>query len=206
MTRAASQQAYSGVRTRKRNRAAALFLALCTAGVLTACSSDDSTPDADKSSAPASSPVKDKPSQSTDPQARERQAVLKVYSRMWEEQVKAYAKADDKGTDLKKYVTKDALGLAMGDMLSMREAGTVTRGAPEHDTKVTSTDLDAKIPRAQLTDCLDVAKWETVKKKTGKALPVSPDMPMRYETTVDAEKWGKQWMITKIKTHGDRSC
>jgi hypothetical protein len=182
-----------------------LFLVLCAAGTLTACSSD-SDADGNKTAAPPSKPAKNKATKTADAQARDKQAVLKVYERMWEEQVEAYAKADDKGTDLEKYATKDALGLAMGDMLSMREAGTVTRGAPEHDTKVTSTDLDAKIPRVRLTDCLDVTKWETVKKKTGKALPISPDMPMRYETTVNAEKWGEQWMITKIKTHGDRSC
>ncbi|MFH8491925.1 hypothetical protein [Streptomyces longisporoflavus] len=113
----------------------ALLLARCATGALTACSSD-SDANAEESSAPASKPPSEKPSKSADPQLGEKKAVLEVYERMWEEQAKAYAKGSVRGTDLEKYATKDALGRVMGDILRMKQAGTVTKGAPSHATDI----------------------------------------------------------------------
>ncbi|MEU6680891.1 hypothetical protein [Streptomyces sp. NPDC046925] len=202
MTRAGNQQAYSGVRTRKRQRAVALILALCATGALTACSSDSGA-DAEKSSAPPSKPTADKPTKSADPQAGEKKAVLEVYERMWEEQAKAYAKGSIKGTDLKKYSTKNALGRVMGDMLGMKQAGTVTKGAPSHATEVRSMDLGKETPEARLSDCMDISEWKTIKRDSGEVQPLPSEQPTRFETTIEAQKWGKKWMITEFKPSAD---
>ncbi|MGW7067103.1 hypothetical protein ACWGII_18790 [Streptomyces sp. NPDC054855] len=150
----------------------------------------------------------DQPTKSADPQAKEKKAVIEVYGRMWEEQVKAYAKGDHEGTDLKKYSTKEALGGVLGDLLSMKQAGTATKGTPTHsDIEVTAMNLDREVPTAQITDCLDISKWQTVNKKTGKVQPFPTEQELRYETTADAERWGKnRWMITKLTPHGDKVC
>ncbi|MEU8868616.1 hypothetical protein [Streptomyces umbrinus] len=132
--------------------------------------------------------------------------MLKAYDDFWAEQVKAYGQADIKGTDLKKYATKEALGRAMGDVLVMKEAGTATKGAPTHEAQVTSLALTGKTPKASVRDCLDISGWKTVKKKTGAVQPFPSNQPLRYVTTAKAEKWGNQWMITELTPDGKRTC
>ncbi|MBB5109351.1 hypothetical protein [Streptomyces spectabilis] len=184
-----------------------MVLACCTAVVLTACSDSSDDDPADKSPRPpATSSASRQPAPSTDPLARDKLAVLRVYELMWEDQAKAYAQTDIKGTQLKRYATKEALGRTMGDLLAMKKEGTATKGAPSHSTKVLSLSPAPKVPRARLQDCLDISSWKTVKKKTGEPQPYPSDQPLRYLTTIDAEKWGKRWMITKITTHGSRTC
>ncbi|MDQ0956029.1 hypothetical protein QFZ24_010038 [Streptomyces phaeochromogenes] len=141
-----------------------------------------------------------------DPQAQAKGDVLQVYDAFWAEQVKAYGQADIKGTDLKKYATKEALGRAMGDVLVMNEAGTATKGAPTHDAQVTSLALTGTTPKASVRDCLDISDWRTVKKKTGAVQPFPSNQPLRYVTTAKAERWGKQWMITELTPDGKRTC
>ncbi|WP_138967871.1 hypothetical protein [Streptomyces sp. YIM 121038] len=159
-----------------------------------------------KSSPPAPSSAASEPAASTDPLAKDKKAVLQVYARMWQEQAEAYAQTDIKGTQLKRYATKEALGRTMGDLLAMKREGTATKGAPSHTTRVLSLSPARKVPRARLEDCLDISSWKTVKKKSGEPQPYPSNQPLRYKTTIDAEKWGKRWMITKITTHGNRTC
>ncbi|MFD5728948.1 hypothetical protein ACFWMT_22995 [Streptomyces sp. NPDC058368] len=132
-----------------------------------------------------------------DPASASKATVLKVYAHYWSEQVKAYAKADTKGTDLRKYATKEALGRSIADALSLKQGGNVMRGAPTSDAKVTSLDLDKKT--AVIRDCLDVSRWETVDQKSGKVLPFGDGALTRYESIATAEKWGAQWLITKVE-------
>ncbi|MFF1628221.1 hypothetical protein [Streptomyces sp. NPDC058272] len=173
---------------------------------MAACGSSDNAGSSSKSSPPASTSAPAATSASPDAQAQAKGEVLKAYDAFWGEQVKAYAQADIKGTDLKKYATKAALGGAMGDVLVMKKAGTATTGAPTHRAKVTSLTLSGDIPKATLQDCLDISNWKTVKKKSGKVQPFPSNQPLRYITTAKAEKWGKQWMITELTPEGDRTC
>ncbi|MFI5688389.1 hypothetical protein [Streptomyces sp. NPDC051636] len=183
----------------------AVSLALCAALTLAACSSSDGD---SKGSAHTSAPTSSKPSStaSADPQAAEKKAVLSAYDAFWTEQVKAYAQGDIKGTDLKKYATKEALGGVMGDVLVMKKAGTATTGTPKHRTEVAAITLSGSTPTATVEDCLDISNWKTVKKKSGEVQPFPSNQPLRYITTGKAEKWGKQWMITKLTPEGDRTC
>ncbi|MCX4993349.1 hypothetical protein [Streptomyces sp. NBC_00568] len=174
---------------------------------LSACSSDDEdSGDSSKQPSSASSPSRPSKSPSTDPQAAARKDVLTAYSAFWREQVKAYGQANIKGTDLKKYATKEALGQAMADVLVMQQAGTATKGAPTHQAEVTSLTLTGSIPKASVRDCLDISHWNTIKKKSGQVKPFPSAQPLRYITTAKAEKWGKQWLITEVTPDGEQTC
>ncbi|MGW5465433.1 hypothetical protein [Streptomyces sp. NPDC003996] len=94
----------------------------------------------------------------------------------------------------------------MGDLLTMKQAGTATTGAPTHRAEVTSLTLAGSVPTAILQDCLDISSWKTIKKSTGKVQPFPSNQPLRYLTTAKAEKWGKQWMFTELTPDGKRTC
>lgn len=194
--------------SRGRHRSGLIAAVCCVAlGALTACSGASENKAGDeKASVPAKASASPTQSLPTDPQAAAKADVLTAYNGFWSEQVKAYAKADTKGTDLKKYATTDALGRVDIDVARMQKAGTAVHGAPVHDTKVTAVDLSAKIPNATVTDCLDISNWKTVKTKTGEVIAFPSNQPLRYQTTASAEKWGNQWLITKVTTHGEIHC
>ncbi|MEU9272227.1 hypothetical protein AB0E04_43510 [Streptomyces sp. NPDC048251] len=174
---------------------------------LSACGSGDDSDGSAKGPVPTSSaPAPETSSASADTQKQAKDTVLQAYEDFWAEQVKAYGQADIKGTNLKKYATKKALGRAMGDVLVMKEAGTTTEGAPTHKATVTSLTLTGDVPKASLSDCLDISGWKTVKTKTGAVQPFPSNQPLRYVTTAKAERWGNQWMITDLTPDGNRTC
>ncbi|MGR3938460.1 hypothetical protein [Streptomyces sp. BRA346] len=145
------------------------------------------------SSAPESSPP------AADPQQAAKKEVLGAYGHFWDEQVKAYAKADSTGTELTRYATGNALSRAESDLTSLKRAGNVLTGKPAHDAQVTDLDLERKVPSATLNDCLDVSDWKTKNRKTGKTVPAPKGQLKKYAAAVKAEKWGKQWKILDVK-------
>ncbi|MEU1660620.1 hypothetical protein ABZ527_31540 [Streptomyces griseofuscus] len=201
MNRRVHLNAHSAVRFRKLLAVSASLSALA----LSACSSvhrDDKA--LEHPLAPASSSKV--ATASMDPDAAEKTAVLKTYSSFWAEQVKAYARADIQGTDLKKYATEKALGQAMGDVLVMKNGGTVTTGAPKHRARITQLTLAGNTPEAVVQDCLDISAWKTVNRRSGKVQPFPSDQPLRYLTTAKTEKWGSRWMVTEVTPDGDHTC
>ena len=189
-------------------RARTYATALLVTGSLMALAGCSESPAEDDSPSASASPSSTAPSASPSPDGRSRaeNEVRTAYLALWREQVKAYAQADIKGTELKKYATKDALARAMGDVLVMQKAGTVTKGAPVNDVTDVTVTLTGKTPTATLRDCLDISNWRTAKKKTGAVQPFPTNQPLRYVTTATAEKWGKRWMITKLTPDGDSKC
>ncbi len=187
-------------------RYGAMTIAIGVALSVTSCSGDDKESEESKqSSTPASTPESSKPSAPSDPQAADKRDVLAAYRDYWSEQVKAYSKANIEVTDLDKYASADALGRARSDVLSLQKAGVVAKGAPVNHPEVTELDMDRKVPRATVTDCLDVSKWTRVKKKTGETVASPKGQLKKYTATINTEKWGKQWMILKV-TPKPRSC
>ncbi|MEV0254714.1 hypothetical protein AB0H82_10690 [Streptomyces sp. NPDC050732] len=175
---------------------------------MTSCSSDSSADHAHDSrrEKPTKSVTPTSPRAKTDtPQAREKKAVLTAYKHMWDEQVKAYAKADTKGTGLKKYATADAFARAQSDVMGLKAKGIVATGEPEHNTTVISIDIDRQVPRAELRDCMDTTNWQYKYRKTGKAFPLPTKRIKKYVVTVKAEQWRKQWMILDVTPH-KRAC
>lgn len=191
-----------------RQRTAAVLLLTALTVVVSGCA-DDNTVDADPKPTPSSSKDPEAtPTKSQDPQAAEKKKILNVYARMWDEQVKAYAIGTEKGTDLEKYATKEALGRALGDLLTMKQGGTISKGAPTHNAEVLSVDMKAEIPKAKLSDCLDISDWKTVDRKTRKVKPFPDTQPPRYFVAVEAEFWDEQqqWMITNVTPNGEQEC
>lgn len=185
-----------------KNSMLALFTASCATLAVTSCSGGSGSTEAKPSAAKVSE--KPSPTASADPQAAAKKELLATYSKFWAEQVKAYAKASDKGTDLEKYATTEALARSLSDLQNLNAADKALRGTPKHDAKVTAMGLDKKLPDAEITDCLDVSEWKTVN-KAGKTLPSAKGVLKRYVTTASAEKWGNKWMITKVEQQR-RSC
>ncbi|MCI4041772.1 hypothetical protein [Streptomyces sp. TRM75563] len=106
---------------------AGLCAAVTLALALTGCGGGDDDPKPSAAPPAASSPTP-AASASADPDAAEKTAVLASYTAMWTEQMKAYHKADAKGTDLERYVTAEALGQFRNDLDRMKAAGTLVRG------------------------------------------------------------------------------
>ncbi|WP_230993746.1 hypothetical protein [Streptomyces endocoffeicus] len=184
-----------------------MTIAVGVALSVTSCSGDSKESDGSKqlSTPTESTPESSKSSAPSDPQAADKRDVLTAYRSYWREQAKAYSKASVKDTDLDKYASADALGRAEGDVLSLQKAGVVTRGKPTSDPEVTRIDMDRQVPQATINDCIDVSKWISVNRKTGKTVPPPRGQLKRYTTTIEAEKWGKQWMMLKV-TSKARTC
>ncbi|MFD4142844.1 hypothetical protein [Streptomyces sp. NPDC058572] len=132
--------------------------------------------------------------------------MLKAYDSMWAEQMKAYRKADAKGTDLQKYATGKALGKFEVDLARMKQAGTVGTGEVGHEPKVTGLDTSGKLPTATLQDCIDLSGWKAQRAETGEPIPLPSNQPRRYVATATAEKWPGGWMVTDYTPDGARTC
>ncbi|PNE43556.1 hypothetical protein AOB60_00410 [Streptomyces noursei] len=177
-------------------RISALILVGCAAVALSACGSSSASPH--HAASGPSHVISAMPTTAPhDPQAREKTAVLASYRALWAEQVKAYAKASDEGTELRKYATADALARAMGDLQRLKDGHKVVHGEPKHDPTVTSMNLDKKIPEAKITDCLDVSGWKLMT-NDGKPVPTAQGVLKRYVATATAQKWGQRWMMTQL--------
>ncbi|MFD4483344.1 hypothetical protein ACFWPU_45595 [Streptomyces sp. NPDC058471] len=194
--------------TRTRRRTALLCGALTLSLALTACGgsdgdskASDTPPDAEATpSEPAAS------ASTKDPQAKEKAAVLDVYTRMWDAQMTAYEKGTLKGTDVSKYAALNALSVFELDVGAMKKAGTVGGGTLGHRAEVAKLDLKADQPAATVTDCVDVSRWKAKRIKSGESVPLPKDQPRRYQATATVEKWDKGWMVTEYTPHGDRRC
>ncbi|WP_369362626.1 hypothetical protein AB5L52_03845 [Streptomyces sp. CG4] len=171
--------------------------------VLTGCSSNDSG-SSDKSPSPtASTPAP--ATSSADPEAAAKQDVISAYRHYWEEGVIAYSKASMDGTDLKRYAKGNALGLVQSDLHNLKTAGQVIEGKPRIDPKVTSLDLQRKVPSAQITDCIDVSLWKVLDAKTKSEVVLPKSRRTKYVSIVTAERWGKQWVMLEDKPE-NRAC
>jgi hypothetical protein len=182
---------------------------MAVAGLLTGCGDSGGDGKPASSSAASAEPSAPAASASADPEAADKAKVLAVYRAMWTEQAKAYRKASEKGTELTRYASLDALGMFRLDLEHMRKSGTVTTAASSlgHDPEVTAVDLDAGTPTATVTDCIDLARWQTKRVKSGELVPLPSEQPRRYQATATLERWdGGRWMVVKYTPHGERSC
>lgn len=184
--------------------------ALTLTAVLAGCSTGSKeASDADRSPSPAPTATSRASGSTTSaaaPDAAHKQAVLSAYNRMWEEQMKAYRKASDKGTDLARYASLDALGTFRLDLAHMKKAGTVVTGELGHEPSVSRLDLKAAQPTATVTDCLDLSRWETKRVKTGEGVPLPTAQPLRYRATATVQRWEGRWIVTDYIPHGDQTC
>lgn len=197
---------------RSRNRLISIAALSCaTALTLSACSDngEDSGDKARKKPAASASPTESvTPSANAeDPDQLVKKEILAVYGHFRQEQARAYAKGTIKGTDVQKYATADAFGAVKVDLMSLKKAGNVGRGAPVVHAGVedVTVNLTAKVPKAKIRDCLDVSGWTVVNKETGKTLPSPEGQLKRYVNDVSLEKWGEKWLVL-TDTAQSRGC
>ncbi|MER5509314.1 hypothetical protein ABT052_28855 [Streptomyces sp. NPDC002766] len=69
-----------------------------------------------------------------------------------------------------------------------------------------SLSLDAKLPTATVTDCIDLSRWQAKRTTTGEVIPLPTNQPKRYAATAKAERWNGRWMIVDYTPHGDQTC
>ncbi|MBQ0850254.1 hypothetical protein J8N05_18860 [Streptomyces sp. BH-SS-21] len=142
----------------------------------------------------------------TDAKAVEEKALLDAYRHYWAEQVKAYRTGTIRGTALPKYAVGEALARVEGDLQTMRDIGVVAAGAPRSDVRVTRLNLQARVPSAALTDCLDISAWKRLYRSTCREVPTPTGHIDHYRTDVTAEKWGKQWKILSATPQQQQEC
>ncbi|MFJ8015018.1 hypothetical protein [Streptomyces sp. NPDC096339] len=181
-----------------RRAGLALAAAAAAVAVLAGCTSGP----AEKKPAPT---ISASPSASTDPQAAVKAEVEAVYRKFWDAQVKAFAKADVRDTDLEKYAFDSAYAQALADVASMKIRGDAMTGAPVITPQVTAISVDQEPKKASLTDCLDVTNWKVVDAKTGAERPLPSERRKRSVFNFEARTVGGTWMITSTQPQ-DRSC
>jgi hypothetical protein len=193
-------------------RLSAFGLCACAAAltvVLTGCGSSapgDSGRDGDPAKSEAQVSTGRASTPPAGPDAKEKAAVLAAYDGMTAEQAKAYRQASEKGTALERYATLDALGQIRNDLARLKKSGAIVRGGIGHHAQVTALDMTAKTPKASLSDCIDLSKYETYDTKAKKVIPLPTTQPLRYRATATAERWEGRWMVTDINTQGGGSC
>ncbi|MEU1867845.1 hypothetical protein [Streptomyces gardneri] len=196
------------VTARHTRTAAPAFAALALVLTLAGCGGGDGDAKAPATTAPPTTATATPApaTSSADPEATEKKAVLAAYGSMWAEQMKAYGKADAKGTALEKYASLDALGQFRIDLARMKQAGTIGTGKLGHAPTVTMLDMTGKLPKATIEDCLDLSGWKAVRVKTGEPIPLPSNQPRRYIATATAEKWPQGWMVVTYAPEGARTC
>ncbi|MFF9818916.1 hypothetical protein [Streptomyces sp. NPDC014006] len=202
MTRQVRRTAHRAIRVRNLVAASMALGAAVTVGACDSSAGDSKVPAQKSSSAPATYTPS---ASSADPEGVEKKAVLQAYDRMWAEQTKAYRKADAAGTDLDTYAAALALSSVKSDLRDLKSKGIIASGEPSHQVSVTQLDMAGEVPKARLTDCLDVSRWKLIYAQSGKPVAMPTNRLTRYVNQIKAEKWGKQWKILDV-TPEQQAC
>ncbi|MEU4969997.1 hypothetical protein [Streptomyces smyrnaeus] len=175
---------------------------------LSACSENKKdAPSSPKEPAPLS-PSKSSSASAGSEEEIAKTEVLRAYDKFWDAQVAAYQKGSMKGAGVERYATAKALAFVDEGVRSMAKEGNRKRGKPSH--KATVSKFTARKPgsaaTATISDCLDTSSWKTVKKDSGKVVPLPSDVPSRFTVTTKAEDWGKRgWRMLEV-TPTARKC
>lgn len=195
---------YSPLRKTSRLRAAGL--AGCIALTLTACGGDSD--DESKPAAPASSssPSAPQPTKSADPAETAKKGAIEAYQGYWHEMEKLYADRSGKSGKLKKYAASAALKNAEADAKRAHgrkriHTGKVTIGNPT----VTKLDMDAKIPNAVVSSCLDISRWQVIDATDKKPVALPPNRLTKYVVVTTVERWPEGWRVIRDDPQG-KSC
>ncbi|MGW0651147.1 hypothetical protein ACWD4T_20455 [Streptomyces umbrinus] len=172
---------------------------------VSACSSSDDSDEAKASPSATSSAAETPTPSSADPEAAAKDELLASYQQYLGEVTKSYSQAGTDGTDIKKYATGAALATVQSETKAMDKAGQVTIGKPASTPEVTAINLGRKVPKATITDCMDVSQWKLVDRKTKNEVELPKERLTKYVDIISLEKWGKQWVVLK-ETPQERKC
>lgn len=195
-TRPCPRPQLSAVRLRKLPAAS---VALSTALILSACSSDssDNAP-ADASSVPTATVTADP----ADPAKVLKKEAISTYEHYWQEMEKLYADKNG-GANLQKYAASAALKNATADAKRAHDQGLVNVGDVRvTDASVTRYEAKGQVPNATVSSCLDISRWETVKASTKKPVTLPSNRLTKYVIVSTLEKWPEGWRVTRDEPQG----
>ncbi|MEU5329230.1 secreted protein/lipoprotein [Streptomyces parvus] len=140
----------------------------------------------------------------SDEEAMQAEAIS-VYQAYWGQMQALYADTHADTDALKKVAAAEALVGAKNDVQRMRDANQVITGkVTVGDQAVTMSDLDRKVPKVFLSNCLDITQWNVLDAKTRK--PVSLPSTRLTKYTVDSlvEKWPQGWRVVRDRPTGKK--
>ncbi|MFF4344755.1 hypothetical protein ACFY00_33145 [Kitasatospora sp. NPDC001540] len=183
----------------RRPRVLAGFAVGCAALLAAGCTS------ADKPTTPPSSPPVAAPPSSTSPDEAAKAQVLTAYRGMWASMVKIYSSGTLEGTDLEKYAADKALAGIKASEVYYQDQNLVVKGEPVLTPQVTSIDLSANPPTAQITSCVDSSNFLPVDKTSGKPAQLASNVFRHVENSTAIQDRGT-WLITQSVIQQDQSC
>jgi hypothetical protein len=139
------------------------------------------------------------------PDAAAKAQVLATYRGMWADMVKIYGSGTLEGTDLQTYAADKALAGIKASELYYQEQNLVVKGEPVLSPQITSIDLSANPPTAQITSCVDSTHFLPVDKNTGKPAKLASNVFRHVENSTAIEDEGK-WVIIESVIQQDQSC
>jgi hypothetical protein len=181
-----------------------VFLTLCAALALTACSSSDGKNEAaDETPSVTQSPTA---SATADPEDAVRKEAIAAYGAYWREMEKLYADPTGKSARLDQYAASAALKNAETDAKRAHDRGSIYTGSVAlTDQTVTKVDAAGKIPNATVSSCLDISKWQTVDAATKKPVSLPKNRLTKYLIVSTVEKYPEGWRVTIDEPQG-KSC
>ncbi|MFD7972518.1 secreted protein/lipoprotein [Streptomyces clavifer] len=147
-----------------------------------------------------------KPSPSLDPAQSAEAAAVDAYKGYWRALETLYADSSGDTDQLKRVASGMAMVNADDDAKRARDRGHLIIGSVSvTDSTVTASDMGRKAPKAVLTSCLDITKWNVVLASTKKPLPLPSTRLTKYVITSTLEKWPQGWVVIEDTPQG-KAC
>ncbi|MEU6631675.1 secreted protein/lipoprotein [Streptomyces parvus] len=130
---------------------------------------------------------------------------ISVYQAYWGQMQALYADTDADTDGLKQFAAAEALVGAKNDVQRMRDANQVITGkVTVGDQAVTKSDLDRKVPKVFLSNCLDVTQWNALDAKTRKPVSLPSTRLTKYTVESLVEKWPQGWRVVRDRPTGKK--
>ncbi|GJF30324.1 hypothetical protein KNE206_30240 [Kitasatospora sp. NE20-6] len=147
-------------------------------------------------------------SPSSDPDEAAKQQVLATYRGLWAAVATIYKSGSMEGAngaELQKFAAGKALAGVRASEVYYQDQGLVLKGDPVLSPKVTSIDMAATPPTAQITSCVDSTDFIPVDKKTGTPAKLASN-EFRHVENSTAVGGNGAWLITELVIQRDQSC
>ena len=122
---------------------------------------------------------------------------------MWRAYAAAASVADYQSGTLSRYAAGDALQVLTRSLYDDHQQGTVLRGAPVLDPRVTGMVPPGSPDRSSVTDCADDSRWLQYT-TAGKAVPGAAAGRHRIEATL--QLLGATWKVTYLVVQKAGTC
>jgi hypothetical protein len=111
---------------------------------------------------------------------------------------------DPDAQELRQYADGDALRGIVGALVTYRETGVVTRGAPATNARVENVSPPANPTEVHLIDCGDSTNWTKHEKSTGEL--IKDDPRGRRRITAVVKRIDDEWKVIKFEAGAIGSC